>query len=122
MASSTFRTPIETVNTPISPNSDILSNPITFEENELSPAGAGTMRIWLTFAFVADVDSIISISTKPAFADPEQLNADNNFIIKSKGKYRFDIDIEQADQLQIRSSIQIDTILKLRFHKIVFGA
>jgi len=122
VASSTFKNKAVGNNTPITANTDILVNPLTFVPRELAPGGAGIYRLYFTFVFAADADAIISLSSKPAFADPEQLNSDQNFIIKSKGKYRFDIDIEEGDEIQIRSSVQITAIHKLRFHKIVFGA
>jgi len=50
------------------------------------------------------------------------LNADNNFIIKDNGYYRFDIGVEARDIINIQSSQTLTDINELRFQKIVNGA
>ena len=122
MSSSIYKIPI-TINTaPITGNSDILTNDITFLPQEFNPGKSGLMRVWFCFETPADADTVVTVSHTSGFNNPTQLNADNNFVIRSKGLYRFDVPVTFDDSVNIRSSQQVDTIQLLRADCIITGS
>lgn len=100
---------------------DFISSDIKFVEDEFVPGKAALIRMWFCIETTTDNDTIISVSHQSG-TNLEQLNADNNFVIKSKGLYRFDIPAIVGDSINVQSSVAVPIIRLLRFEKIVFGA
>jgi len=50
------------------------------------------------------------------------LNADNSANVITNGFYRFDIDIESGDAINLKASQSITTVRFLRAHLVQFGA
>lgn len=103
----------------IAADSDILSSDISISTDQLRPGGGGVIR--LTFAF--------SLPTTPATISvfnggvlKGDLNADNSTNIISDGYYRFDIDVEAGDTINIQSSEIVDVIRFVRAHLVLVGA
>jgi len=48
--------------------------------------------------------------------------ADNSNVITDDGFYRFDIDVEEGDLVNIQSTVAISTVNLLRAHLVQFGA
>ncbi len=102
------------------PNTNILTAPITFASDEFNPGGGAIIRVWFCFETAADADTIISVDCTGS-GKLCQFNADNNFAIKSKGLYRFDIPARTSDVINIESSVAISAINLLRFEKVVMA-
>lgn len=122
MASSIYTIPITVPTQTPGANVSILNPDITFASDEFVPGGAGGVRVWFSFTTTAAADTAVSISHTASFVDPVKLNADNNFVIKSDGLYRFDIPASFGDAINIQSSVALTDIPLLRFEKVVFGA
>lgn len=122
MASSIFKKDLTLEGFPISANSKILTNNITFTEEELSPGGSGMMRIWIAVATSGDIDTTLEITYDGTFSEIIKLSADNNFVVKSGGLYRFDVPIRPGINFNIRSSVEINIVDLFFLDKIVFGA
>ncbi len=113
---------VNTVFVIITGGASILTNNITFLPREFPPGDSGLIRVWFCLKTVGDLDTIITISHDVGFIISEQLNSDQDFVIKSNGLYRFDIPATLGDEINISSSESIEAIRLLRFDKIVIGA
>ena len=122
MVSSIFKKDLVLENTPITADSKILTNNITFSEEELAPGKSGAMRLWIAITTLADVDTILTITYDGSFTELIQLQADQGFIVKSKGLYRFDVPIRPGINWNIKSSVEITSVELLFLDQIVFGA
>jgi len=98
-------------------DTDIFSSDIPITADHVSPGGGGTLR--LMFSFVMGATATLSV-----FNDTLKgtLNADNNGDIISNGYYRFDIDVEAGDSINLRASENISAINFVRAHLVQFGA
>ncbi len=106
----------------IAADTSILTNNIKFVSGDFTPGDSGLIRVWFCLKTAGDADTVITVSHDVTFAIPEKLNADQVFVIKSDGLYRFDIPVALGDEINIQSSIIINAIRLLRFDKIVIGA
>ena len=122
MVSSVFKKDTILESTPIAANAKILTNNITFSELELSPGRSGAMRVWIAIVTAADADTILTVTYDGSFTEIIQLQADNNFLVKSKGLYRFDVPIRADINWNIKSSVEITSVELFFLDKIVFGA
>jgi hypothetical protein len=116
--SGTTATATATLST-ISNFTDILSSDIVIIPDHVSPGGGGILRISFSFAFNSS-PAIVSIRNNDALKG--NLNSNNSGEIISNGYYRFDIDVEDGDAINIQSEEQIDSINFLRAHLVQFGA
>jgi len=125
LASSIYNKPVTVEATPAI-NAKILTNDLTFTTDEFGGGErAGAIRIQFSFTTAADADMVITLTKKGAadlLGSPLTLNSDQNFVIKSKGLYRFDVDVLQTDLINLSSSIALTAINELQIDKVVFGA
>lgn len=108
-----------TANTPtINSGTDIFSTPITITNDMVIPGGGGILRLYLSFTMPDD--ATIGVFNNTVFKG--NLNADNSSLISSNGYYRFDIDVEADDIINLQSTQNITVINLLRTHLVQFGA
>jgi len=109
-----------TTNSPtITANTDILSSDITITTDQVSPGGGGILRLYFSFTFGA-TPAVVSIRNGGTLKG--NLNADDNTDIITDGFYRFDIDVEAGDTINMRATQPITGINFLRAHLVQFGA
>ena len=106
------------VQSTISSGNDILSTPITILPDHVKPGGGGILRLY--FSFTVASDSTIGVFNNGKFKG--NLNADNSALIISDGYYRFDVDVEEGDIINLQSTIDITRVINLRAHLVQFGA
>jgi len=109
------------VNTPtITANSNILSTPITITSEQVSPGGGALLRLFFSFTLAAT--AMISVFDGTGATLIGNLNADNDTVISSDGYYRFDIDVEDGDTINLKASENISVVNHFRAHLVQFGA
>lgn len=119
MPSSTYAQQVSPNEVPINANEDILDSNISITREMVSPGGAGTLRLLFSFVFAAE-SSVITVYNN---GSPKgNLNTDNFQTINNNGYYRFDIDVEEGDEINLRSSANITAINFVRAHLVVIGA
>jgi len=106
---------------PIPINTKILASDVSFVPGEFNPGKGATLRLNLGLA--TGIDFEISI-TLDGSAPSLKLNADNDFVIKSTGYYRFDIGIDETSlfNFSISQSLPQTSITHIKLQKILFGA
>jgi len=106
----------------IAVNGKILENDIVVTESTLN-GNSGVFRIWWSFATGSDY--IITI-TKNGEADltgfPLIVNADNLFVLKNNGYYRFDVGVKPGDLINLSSTVAITQVNDLQIQQIQIGA
>lgn len=108
------------INTPtITAGNDILSSDLTITSDMVKPGGGGTIRLSFSFVFVV---SPATVTIRNGGVLKGELNADNSSNVISNGFYRFDIDIEEGDTINLRATSDISAINFLRAHLVQFGA
>lgn len=118
MTSSIYAIPVTATATPIGTNTDIIVGGVPISREQVSPGGGGILRLYFSFTFGApSTVRVFNNGILKGF-----LNADNSNVIEDNGFYRFDIDIEEGDLVNIESSVAISTVNLLRVHLIQFGA
>lgn len=138
--SSIFRLTDSVVINPASPipiDTDLLITPPKIKKGALVPGKGGHVRIWIAVTTVGGADTSLKVfktnpvGTLPLVTEEGFVNADNNFIIKSKGIYWFDISVTEETIINIQSTtspdgatagVGITSIDLLDIQKIVFGA
>ncbi len=118
MTSSIYPLPVSFNATPTSGN-DILTSDIPITTNQVKPGGGGTLRLLFSFNF-ATSPATISVFNNDLLKGT--LNADNSGEIVSGGYYRFDIDVEAEDNINLTASQDIDSVNFVRAHLVQFGA
>lgn len=103
----------------ISADENILQNDIEITEDMVSPGGGGVLRLYFSFVF-ASSPAIITVFNNSS--SKGRLNADNSSQVVSNGYYRFDIDVEAADNINLQSSEDITSVNFIRSHLVQFGA
>lgn len=91
----------------------------------VSPGGGGILRLWFSFEFGSAAVGVRVLRGKvdsfvPVFAGT--LNPDNGSLCKSDGYYRFDIDVEADDIIQLEANQAVTANNLMRAHIVVFGA
>ena len=113
-------TPTEPVT--IALNTKILTNDIVIT-NESLAGDSGLFRLWFSFTTGADFEVTV---TKLGLADltgsPLKVNADNSFVLKSDGYYRFDIGVKPGDLINLSSNTAITKINDIQIQQIQTGA
>lgn len=108
------------LNTPtITANTDIFSSDITITTDQVKPGGGGILR--LSFSFVFGVTPA-TVSVRNGGVLKGNLNADNATNVITDGFYRFDIDVEAGDTINLRATQSITAINFVRAHLVQFGA
>ena len=119
MTSSIYKLQV-VANTPnIDADNDILEDDIVITKDHVSPGGGGTLRIMFAMSFAVS-PAIVSIFNNTSLKGT--LNADNSSDINDDGYYRFDIDIEEDDLINIQASQQVTGINFIRAHLVQVGA
>jgi len=109
------------VNTPtINSGTNILSTPITITSEQVSPGGGALLRLFFSFTMAAT--ATISVRDGTGATLIGELNADNETNVESNGYYRFDIDVEVGDTINLRSTQNITAVNRFRVHLVQFGA
>lgn len=101
-------------------NTDIFATDITITSDTVSPGGGGILRLYFSFTMAGT--GHIRVFNNDNFKGI--LNIDNNSgEIISDGYYRFDIDVEAGDVINIQSDDQpITDVPLLKAHLVQFGA
>jgi len=100
-------------------SNDILSSDIPITNDHVSPGGGGILRLLFGFEFAASTAEV-SVFNNDALKGT--LNSDNSNEIVTDGYYRFDIDVEAGDNINLTASQNISTVRFLRAHLVQFGA
>lgn len=119
MTSSIYPLPLTASGTPIGPDTDILASDVAITTDMVKPGGGGILRLYFTFTFDVTPGAITVFRNGTAVGT---LNADNAFAIVDTGYYRFDIDVEAGDLINLQCDKTVTLISNLRFHLIQFGA
>ena len=119
MTSSIYPLPVATNAPTIAADTDILSSDITIAADQVNPGGGGIVRLYFSFTFGV-TPATVSIRNLGSFAG--NLNADNNSEVVTNGYYRFDIDVEAGDTINLRATESITAINFVRAHLVQFGA
>ncbi len=98
---------------------DILLSDIPITNDHVSPGGGGILRLLFGFEFAASTAEV-SVFNNDALKGT--LNADNSNEIVTDGYYRFDIDVEAGDNINLTASENISKVRFLRAHLVQFGA
>jgi len=109
---------------PIPATSNILTSDISITSDDVSPGGGGILRIYFAFTFDTSPGTIQVYNNNVAKGD---LNADNSANVIDDGYYRFDIDVQAGDNinLQLLAGSGNDIITGINFiraHLVQFGA
>lgn len=108
------------LNTPtITANTDIFSSDIIISTDQVKPGGGGILRLSFSFVFGT---SPATVSVRNGGTLKGNLNADNSAEVISNGYYRFDIDVEAGDTINLRATESITAINFARAHLVQFGA
>lgn len=107
--------------TPPAKNANIFSTPITITSEQVRPGGGGVLRLWFSFQFGMSTANV-SVRDGTGGTLIGTLNPDNSNDILTNGYYRFDIDVEARDTINLRASEDITAINRLRAHLVLFGA
>lgn len=118
MTSSIYPLPIVATGTPIGTDTDIIVGGIPIVRAQVSPGGGGILRLY--FSFTMGGPSTVRVFNNSVLKG--FLNADNSNVITDDGFYRFDIDVEEGDLVNIQSTVAISTVNLLRAHLVQFGA
>lgn len=85
----------------------------------VKPGGGGILRLSFSFTFGA-TPAIVSVRNGGVLKG--NLNADNSIEVITDGLYRFDIDVEAGDTINMRANQSITVINFIRAHLVQFGA
>lgn len=101
-------------------NTDILASDIPITTELVKPGGGGILRLYFSFIFGASPATVTVFNNNTAKGT---LNADNNSQIVTNGYYRFDIDVEAGDAINLKADQNITTVGSFfRAHLVQFGA
>ncbi len=103
----------------ITADTDIFSSDITITTDHVKPGGGGILRLLFSFTFGA---TPATVSVRNGGVLKGNLNADNSAEVITDGYYRFDIDVEAADTINLRATQSITAINFVRAHLVQFGA
>ncbi len=104
----------------IAVTTNILNSDIAITSDMVKPGGGGILRLYFSFETPADAPTQISVFNNSSTKGT--LNADNASAIVDNGYYRFDIDVEEGDNINLQSSVELESINLLRTHLVQFGA
>ncbi len=108
------------LNTPaIAANTDIFSSDLSITADMVKPGGGGILRLSFSFTFNT-TPAIVSVRNGGVLKG--NLNADNSVEVITDGLYRFDIDVEAGDTINMRANQIINAINFVRAHLVQFGA
>ena len=101
-------------------NTNILTSDIAITTDMVKPGGGGILRLYFAFIFGASPATVTVFNNATAKGT---LNADNNSQVVTSGYYRFDIDVESGDAINLQANQNITTAGSFfRAHLVQFGA
>jgi len=103
----------------ISSSTDILSTPLAITTDFIKPGGGGILRLSFAFTFAVS-PATVSIFNNTLLKG--NLNADNSTNLITDGYYRFDIDVESGDSINLQASQVINPVRFVRVHLAQIGA
>ena len=125
MTSSIYPLPVEiSGNLPLNPNQDILENDIPITAEMVSPGGGGVLRLYFGFE-LGMFEPTASFGVFNNGTLNGVLNSDNSGNIESDGYYRFDIDVEAGDNINLQMITPLRTLETVNFfraHLVQVGA
>ena len=95
---------------------NIFVEDLIITSDDLRPGGGGILRLYFSFAGTTTAKVFNNGSFKGF------LNADNSNTIADDGYYRFDIDVEGGDGINIPLGAAVTAVNFLRLHLVNFGA
>ncbi len=95
---------------------NIFVNDLQITSDDLRPGGGGILRLYFSFAGTTTA-KVFNNGNFKGF-----LNADNSNTIADDGYYRFDIDVEGGDGINIQLGAAVTAVNFLRLHLVNFGA
>lgn len=119
MTSSIYPLPVVIAGTPIPAASDILTNNIDITSDMVKPGGGGILRLYFSFTFAVSPATVSVVNGGNAKGN---LNADNTSQVVSDGIYRFDLDVESGDAINLKCTQIINNVNYVRAHLVQFGA
>jgi len=124
LRSSAYDIPVTLEPVTIAIAAKILTNDIVITSKSLG-GSSGLLRLYFSMDSTASADFEITV-TKMGEAnltgDPLILNADNGFVIKPSGYYRFDIGVKPGDLINLSSNVAITDIFEFQIQQIQLGA
>jgi len=100
-------------------STDLLLSDIEITSDMVSPGGGGILRLYFSFEFFNSPSNITVFNNSSIKG---LLNADNASNIVNNGIYRFDIDVEADDNINLQSTQSVVTTNFIRAHLVQFGA
>ena len=96
---------------------DILQDDIVITDDMVKPGGGAILRLMFAFQLA------VTPATVTVFNGTIKgiLNPDNSSDIVLDGYYRFDIDVESGDTINLQASENITSIRFIRAHLVQFG-
>lgn len=119
MPSSIYPMEVAVNATPITANTDIFSTGILVTNDSVKPGGGAVLRLTFSFTFGTS-PSTVGVFNAGVFKG--NLNANNTGDIITDGYYRFDIEVEAGDSINLRASESITTVNFAANHLVHFGA
>ena len=124
MTSSIYRIVVTPVGTPIAAGNDLLTSDITIPASFVSPGGGGILRLYFSLTFTT-TPGTIQIFNNASFKG--NVNAYNSSNVVDDGYYRFDIDVESGDNINLQlltgtGGGNVTAINFIRAHLVQFGA
>ena len=119
MTSSIYPLVISLNSPTITANTDIFSSNIPITLDQVKPGGGGILRLSFSFTFGV---TPATMSVYNGGILKGNLNADNSANVITDGYYRFDIDVESGDAINLRATQSITAINFARAHLVQFGA
>lgn len=95
---------------------NVFVNDVVITPDDLRPGGGGILRLYFSFAGATEA-KVFNNGNFKGF-----LNADNSNIIADNGYYRFDIDVEGNDGINLQLSTGFTGVNFIRLHLVNFGA
>ena len=99
---------------------NIIQTSISITDEMVRPGGGGILRLYFAFIFGVTPSTVTVFNNEIAKGT---LNADNSSEVVTSGYYRFDIDVESGDAINLRADSGITTTGSfVRAHLVQFGA
>lgn len=98
---------------------DILQDDIAITADMVKPGGGGTLRLLFAFQLAVSPATITIFNNA---SSKGELNADNTSQIVTEGYYRFDLDVEAGDNINLQATQNLTSIRFIRAHLVQLGA
>ena len=95
---------------------NVFASDLEITSDDLRPGGGGILRLYFSFAGTTTA-KVFNNGNFKGF-----LNADNSNTIADNGYYRFDIDVEGGDLINLQLGAAVTAVNFLRLHLVNFGA